>query len=54
MGQDDYIYYSRRAEAEFDQARQASNPVAVAIHSQLAQAYRERVASLASDSLDRR
>ena len=46
MGNDDLNYYRRRAAAELAQARLATRPEAVAAHSELAEAYLARVASV--------
>ncbi|MFL0419511.1 hypothetical protein ACH0CP_18575 [Sphingomonas sp. 179-I 2A4 NHS] len=45
MSDDDLSYYRRRAETELEQAQQARSPQVVAAHSQLAEAYLERIAS---------
>lgn len=43
MTKDDHAYFTRRAEAELDQAQRATCPHAVRAHYQLAEAYLERL-----------
>lgn len=50
MLEDDYLYFRRRAEAEFDRARKGGDHHAVRVHRQLAQAYLERAAALATNA----
>lgn len=44
MSDDDLTYYCRRIELELELAQQATSREAVAAHSQLADAYLERIA----------
>lgn len=48
---DDYAYFCRRADTELEQAQHAADPTAAAAHYQLAEAYRQRASSLASDDV---
>ena len=43
MAADDHAYFYQRAEAELEQAQQASDPAAASIHYQLADAYRAKL-----------
>lgn len=43
MLEDDSSYFTRRAEAELDQAQRATNPQVVRAHYMLAEAYLERI-----------
>jgi hypothetical protein len=45
MSNDDLTYYRHRAEIETELAAQATQPEVVAVHTQLATAYLERVGS---------
>lgn len=44
MFEDDISYYQHRAEVEIERAKEAAVPEAVAVHYQLAEAYRNKVA----------
>ncbi len=48
MAQNEYDFYSRRAEQEQVLVRKASNAVAAAAHGELAAAYAERLARLST------
>ena len=49
MADEDCAYFYKRAETELERAQRITDPRAVAVHYQLAEAYLERVASLKSD-----
>lgn len=49
MADDDFAYFRRRAEMELDQAQHGTHPKAVKAHHELAEAYLERAAALASN-----
>lgn len=48
MSQDDIGYFQRRAEYELELAQQATHPNVVAAHYRLANAYLERIDTVAS------
>lgn len=50
MVEDDYLYFRRRAETELDRARKGGDHHAARVHGQLAQAYIERAAALATNA----
>ena len=50
MSESDSIYYYKRAEAELQQAKQATHPGAVAAHRHLAEAYLKKLAPTGSAS----
>ena len=53
MAVNDHDYFHQRAEAELEQAQQATHAKAVAAHHQMAEAYRARASSLAtSDAVE--
>lgn len=49
MPDDGRDYFQRRAEAELEQAQRATKPAVVKAHSDLANAYLERIASVIPD-----
>lgn len=51
MSEEELAYLRLRAEAELEQAQEATHPRAVAIHYQLANAYLERIESGESTEL---
>ena len=54
MFEDDSSYYTRRAEAELDQAQRATNPKVVRAHFMLAEAYLERLQPGARSGIEQR
>lgn len=54
MLEDDSTYFTRRAEAELDQAQRATNPQVVRAHFMLAEAYLERLQPDARASIEQR
>ena len=43
MSEDDSAYFTKRAEAELEQAQRAARPEVAQVHQQLAEAYLERL-----------
>ncbi|WP_242098153.1 hypothetical protein [Sphingomonas sp. CROZ-RG-20F-R02-07] len=54
MLEDDSTYFTRRAEAELEQAQRATKPEVVRVHFMLAEAYLERLQPDARASIEQR